>query len=102
MLDQGTPTFTDTSREHQHWYRHEQGTQALSAFVVLRTVQRCVLIGQPSASHLNDAITCLQDLINIAKTTLSSKILTGDKVHFADLAVDAVLRLKGESSHGRM
>jgi len=36
-----------------------------------------------------------QDLMNIAMTTLSSKILTGDKVHFARLAVDAILRLKG-------
>lgn len=27
------------------------------------------------------------DLINIAKTTLSSKLLTQDKQHFADLAV---------------
>jgi len=36
-----------------------------------------------------------QDLIAIAKTTLSSKILTHDKDHFAELAVDAVLRLKG-------
>ena len=36
-----------------------------------------------------------QDLIKIAKTTLSSKILTGDKEHFSNLAVDAILRLKG-------
>lgn len=36
-----------------------------------------------------------EDLINIAKTTLSSKLLTQDKQHFAELAVDAVLRLKG-------
>ena len=35
------------------------------------------------------------DLLNIAKTTLSSKILTQDKEHFAALAVDAILRLKG-------
>lgn len=35
------------------------------------------------------------DLMNIAKTTLSSKILTQDKEHFATLAVDAVLRLRG-------
>lgn len=35
------------------------------------------------------------DLINIAKTTLSSKLLTQDKQHFAELAVDAVLRLNG-------
>lgn len=38
------------------------------------------------------------DLINIAKTTLSSKILAQDKVHFAELAVDAVLRLKGSTN----
>jgi T-complex protein 1 subunit beta len=35
-----------------------------------------------------------QDLINIAKTTLSSKVLSQDKAYFAELAVDAVLRLK--------
>jgi T-complex protein 1 subunit beta len=34
------------------------------------------------------------DLINIAKTTLSSKVLSQDKEYFAKLAVDAVLRLK--------
>lgn len=35
------------------------------------------------------------DLINIAKTTLSSKLLKHEKQHFAELAVDAVLRLQG-------
>lgn len=35
------------------------------------------------------------DLINIAKTTLSSKLLKHEKDHFAELAVDAVLRLQG-------
>jgi len=34
------------------------------------------------------------DLVNIATTTLSSKILNVDKDYFANLAVDAVLRLK--------
>jgi len=38
------------------------------------------------------------DLTNIAKTTLSSKLLTQDKQHFADLAVEAVLRLKGSTN----
>jgi T-complex protein 1 subunit beta len=36
-----------------------------------------------------------EDLINIARTTLSSKVLAQDKEYFARLAVDAVLRLKG-------
>ena len=34
------------------------------------------------------------DLVNIARTTLSSKILTSSKDYFANLAVDAVLRIK--------
>jgi chaperonin GroEL (HSP60 family) len=36
--------------------------------------------------------------LNIARTTLSSKILTHDKDHFAELAVDAVMRLKGSTN----
>uniref|UniRef100_A0A0D9WCN4 CCT-beta n=1 Tax=Leersia perrieri TaxID=77586 RepID=A0A0D9WCN4_9ORYZ len=38
------------------------------------------------------------DLMNIAMTTLSSKILSRDKEYFAELAVDAVLRLKGSTN----
>jgi T-complex protein 1 subunit beta len=38
------------------------------------------------------------DLINIARTTLSSKVLSQDKEYFAKLAVDAVLRLKGSTN----
>ncbi len=41
-----------------------------------------------------DAALFRKDLINIAKTTLSSKVLSQDKEYFAELAVDAVLRLK--------
>ena len=39
-----------------------------------------------------------KDLLHIAKTTLSSKILAQDKDYFAQLAVDAVLRLKGSTN----
>ncbi|XP_047003502.1 T-complex protein 1 subunit beta [Schistocerca americana] len=39
-----------------------------------------------------------QDLYNIASTTLSSKILSQHKDHFAKLAVTAVLRLKGSGN----
>jgi T-complex protein 1 subunit beta len=38
-----------------------------------------------------------EDLTNIAKTTLSSKVLSTDKDYFAELAVSAVLRLKGST-----
>ena len=48
--------------------------------------------------HAPDSPAFKRDLLNIARTTLSSKILTHDKDHFAELAVDAVLRLKGSTN----
>ncbi|EGF77220.1 hypothetical protein BATDEDRAFT_91936 [Batrachochytrium dendrobatidis JAM81] len=48
--------------------------------------------------HSKDAQLFREDLINIAKTTLSSKVLSQDKEYFAKLAVDAVLRLKGSTN----
>ena len=48
--------------------------------------------------HEADSAAFKRDLLNIARTTLSSKILTHDKDHFAELAVDAVLRLKGSTN----
>jgi T-complex protein 1 subunit beta len=38
------------------------------------------------------------DLLNIARTTLGSKILSQHKEQFANLAVDAVMRLKGSGN----
>lgn len=38
------------------------------------------------------------DLLNIARTTLSSKILTEEKDYFSNMAVDAVLRLKSRGN----
>ncbi|KAJ0750712.1 putative chaperonin TCP-1, chaperonin Cpn60/TCP-1 family, groEL-like apical domain superfamily [Helianthus annuus] len=46
----------------------------------------------------DDAEKFRSDLMRIAKTTLSSKILSQDKEHFAKLAVDAVMRLKGSTN----
>ncbi|CBZ52050.1 putative TCP-1/cpn60 family chaperonin [Neospora caninum Liverpool] len=37
-------------------------------------------------------------LMNVARTTLSSKLLTHEKEHFAKIAVDAILRLKEHAS----
>ncbi|SAL99533.1 hypothetical protein [Absidia glauca] len=48
--------------------------------------------------HSLDKALFRQDLINIAKTTLSSKVLSQDKEYFSELAVDAVLRLKGSTN----
>jgi T-complex protein 1 subunit beta len=45
--------------------------------------------------HSGDAVRFKEDLMNIARTTLSSKILSQHKEYFSKLAVDAVLRLKG-------
>jgi T-complex protein 1 subunit beta len=46
-----------------------------------------------------DAVAFREDLMNIARTTLSSKLVTHEKAHFAELAVDAVLRLKVRCWH---
>ncbi|CAE7498686.1 cct2, partial [Symbiodinium pilosum] len=43
----------------------------------------------------SDPVKFREDLLRIARTTLSSKLLQHEKDHFATLAVDAVLRLGG-------
>lgn len=48
--------------------------------------------------HSTDETQFKVDLKNIAMTTLSSKLLLHDREHFADLAVSAVLRLKGSGN----
>jgi T-complex protein 1 subunit beta len=51
-----------------------------------------------ATNHSNIPEAFKNDLIRIAKTTLSSKLLNKDKDKFAKLAVDAVLRLKGKQN----
>ncbi|KIY68207.1 hypothetical protein CYLTODRAFT_395706 [Cylindrobasidium torrendii FP15055 ss-10] len=48
-----------------------------------------------AVDNFSDPTVFRRDLFNIARTTLSSKVLSQDKDYFANLAVDAVLRLKG-------
>jgi len=48
--------------------------------------------------HSKDPAQFREDLLNIARTTLSSKILSQHKDFFSNLAVDAVLRLKGSGN----
>jgi len=45
-----------------------------------------------------DPVKFRDDLMNIAKTTLSSKVLSQDKEHFSEIAVNAVLKLKGSTN----
>lgn len=45
-----------------------------------------------------DPVKFREDLMNIARTTLSSKILTQHKDMFSNLAVNSVLRLKGSGN----
>eukprot|EP00123_Amoebidium_parasiticum_P006407 comp17356_c0_seq1/m.16632 comp17356_c0_seq1/g.16632 ORF comp17356_c0_seq1/g.16632 comp17356_c0_seq1/m.16632 type:complete len:539 (-) comp17356_c0_seq1:544-2160(-) len=52
---------------------------------------------EAAVDHSADKEKFRKDLVDIACTTLSSKILYSDKEHFANLAVDAVMRLKGNS-----
>lgn len=48
--------------------------------------------------HGADPSKLREDLFEIACTTLSSKILTVEKHHFANLCVDAVMRLRGSTN----
>lgn len=51
-----------------------------------------------AVDHSADPTAFREDLLNIARTTLSSKLLNAEKNHFAELAVDAVLRLQGSGN----
>ena len=51
-----------------------------------------------SLDHSADADLFRLDLLNIARTTLSSKLLTHEKDQFAHLAVDAVMRIRDSLS----
>nr|XP_046191145.1 T-complex protein 1 subunit beta-like [Oncorhynchus gorbuscha] len=53
---------------------------------------------EAAVDHGNDQVKFQEDLLNISRTTLSSKLLTHHKDHFAKLAVEAVLRLKSSGN----
>jgi T-complex protein 1 subunit beta len=62
------------------------------------TVEARKALEASSVDNGLDSVKFKNDLINIAKTTLSSKVLSQNKDYFANLAVDAVLRLKGSTN----
>jgi T-complex protein 1 subunit beta len=62
------------------------------AIIVARSnLDRCLM------DHGKDSVAFREDLLNIARTTLSSKILARKKNYFAELAVEELLRLKGST-----
>ncbi|KAK7277926.1 hypothetical protein RJT34_22945 [Clitoria ternatea] len=69
----------------------------ISGFRMAAECARNALL-QKVVDNKADAEKFRSDLMNIAMTTLSSKILSQDKEHFAKLAVDAVMRLKGSTN----
>lgn len=60
-------------------------------------IARETLVASAKDNHASDE-KFYNDLLNIAKTTISSKVLNQEKELFAKLAVDAVLRLKGSTN----
>jgi T-complex protein 1 subunit beta len=50
-----------------------------------------------AVDHSKNPEAFKNDLLAIARTTLSSKVLAQDRDHFSKLAVEAILRLKGSS-----
>ncbi|KAJ1959705.1 T-complex protein 1 subunit beta [Dipsacomyces acuminosporus] len=57
---------------------------------------------ESAISHKDDEAKWREDLLSIARTTLSSKVLASDKDKFAEMCVDAVLRLKGSTNLDRI
>ncbi|KAJ2496740.1 T-complex protein 1 subunit beta [Coemansia sp. RSA 1972] len=55
-----------------------------------------------AVSHRDDEQQWREDLLSIARTTLSSKVLASDKYKFAEMCVDAVQRLQGSTDLGRI
>jgi T-complex protein 1 subunit beta len=86
-------------REAEHLVNQRIHPQTIAAG--WRLAQAAALTALEKSSmriDVTDAVALRADLIQIAQTTLSSKLLTHEKAHFAKLAVDAVLRLHGSNN----
>mmetsp|Transcript_19685 Transcript_19685/g.66170 ORF Transcript_19685/g.66170 Transcript_19685/m.66170 type:complete len:536 (-) Transcript_19685:368-1975(-) len=55
-------------------------------------------LGSIAVDHSDDPVKFREDLMHIAMTTLSSKVLSYDREQFAAIAVDAVMKLKGSTN----
>jgi T-complex protein 1 subunit beta len=71
---------------------------AIDAATTTTTSSASSASASTSDSHQEQQRRLRMELLQIATTTLSSKLLTHEKEHFATLAVDAVLRLAGSNN----
>ena len=88
MIDQ------NDSREAEHLVAQRIHPQTIAqGWRLARSYARKAL-EDASIDNSADPAIFREDLFRIARTTLSSKVVTHDKDYFAELAVEAVLRLK--------
>jgi T-complex protein 1 subunit beta len=85
-------------REAEHLVNQHIHPQTIIEGYRLASAAAYKTLEESAIDHSLDKDLFRQDLINIAKTTLSSKVLSQDKEYFSKLAVDAVLRLKGSTN----
>ncbi|CAM9384829.1 unnamed protein product, partial [Discosporangium mesarthrocarpum] len=85
-------------REAEHLVNQRLHPQTIIQGWRLATGLARRVLEESAEDNASDPVKFKEDLMNIAKTTLSSKLLTHEKSHFANLAVDAVLRLKGSGN----
>jgi len=84
-------------REAEYLIAQRIHPQTIAAGWRLATSEARKALESSTLDHSKDPKQFRDDLMKIAKTTLSSKLLTHEKDHFAKLAVDAVLRLQGSA-----
>jgi T-complex protein 1 subunit beta len=70
----------------------------VSGYRMATDCAREALTSKGTVDNSGDPEKLRKDLMNIARTTLSSKVVHQDKDHFATLCVNAVMRLKGSTN----
>ncbi|KIY44240.1 hypothetical protein FISHEDRAFT_78150 [Fistulina hepatica ATCC 64428] len=64
-------------------------------FPILPSLAALRVLEKSAVNYSDDPVAFREDRFNIARTTLSLKVLVQDKDYFSNLVVDAVLRLRG-------
>lgn len=66
--------------------------------MALEALKNAAVLHTGSNTELHRDAEFREQLLKVARTTLSSKLLTHHREHFAELAVNAILRLKGSGN----